>query len=230
MRFSTESTGAAILRRRKVKRRGARTIFAVCLLAVQACVIPLDSAGQITAAASPSPIDVIKEYWKMETNGGRLTSDVWYRATAFFIRSHIRPPTLTLHVVRDSSLDTFEITARTDTWAEVTLNTNEIGLLDHSLRLKILPRVGPHGLELLRGPYIPFHVVLTTRHWEFRPDGTLGSEITSSPQWLLDCTENEFWVNKAAAVRYVTDARNTTADPAIKKNADDTLATLAKLH
>jgi hypothetical protein len=232
MRFLSESTGTAILGRSKVKRRGARTIFAVCLLAVQACVIPLDSARQITAAASPSPIDVIKEYWKMETSGGRLTLAGWYRATAFFIRSDIPPPTLDVLVVRDGSLDTFEVTARTDTWAEVRVNTDEIGQLDHSLRLNILPRVGPHGVDILRGPYIPFHVVLTTKHWEFRPDGTVGSEITSSPQWLIDCTENEdwVWVNEAAAVRYVTEARNKTTDPAIKKNADAALATLAKLH
>jgi hypothetical protein len=205
-------------------------MFAVCLLAIQACVIPFGSAGQITAAASPSPIDVIKEYWKMETNGGRLTSDGWYRATAFFIRTRIRPPTLTLNVVQDSGLDTFEITARTDDWAEVTLNTNEIGQLDHGLRLKILPRVGPQGLEILRGPDIPFHVVLTSKHWELGPDGALGSEISGGPKWLIDCTENQIWVNEAVAVRYVTDARSQTTDPAIKKNADETLAKLAKLH
>jgi hypothetical protein len=204
--------------------------FAVCLLAIQAFAIPFDSAGQIAAAASPSPIDMIKQYWKMETNGGRLTSDGWYRATAFFIKSDVPPPTLTLHVVRDSSLDTFEVTARTDNWAEVTLNTDEIGQLDHSLRLKILPRVGLHDVEILRGPYIPFHVVLSINRWEFRPDGTLGSEITGSPKWLIDCTENEIWVNEAVAVRYVTDARNKTTDPTIKKNSDESLAKLSKMR
>jgi hypothetical protein len=213
-----------------MKNAFGRTIFAVCLLVIQGWAIPFHCAGQITVADSPSPIDPVRAYWKMETDGGRLTPEGWYRATASFIRSDIPPPTLTLHVVRDSSLDTFEVTARTDNWAEVTINTDEIGQLDHSLRLKTLPRVGPHGVEIRRGPYIPFHVVLSTKRWEFRPDGTLGSEITGSPQWLIDCTENEPWVNEVVAVRYVTDVRKKTTDPATRKNADETLAKLAKLH
>jgi len=208
----------------------SQTILAVCILAIEPCAVPLSIAGQTDPATSQSPTDVIKEYWKMETNGGRLTPDGWYRATAFFIRSNIPPATLLLHVVRDSTLDTFEVTARTDDWAEVTVNTDEIGQLDRSLRLKISPRVGPHGVEILRGPYIPFHVVLTSKHWEFRPDGTLAPEIKGPAQWRIDCTENELWVNEATAVRYVTDARDKTTDPVVKKNADDTLAKLRKSH
>jgi hypothetical protein len=210
---------------------GRRTIVTVCLLAAQVCAIALDSAGQKTPEASSSPTDVIREYWKMETSGGRLTPAGWYRATAFFVKSDIPPPTVTLHVVRDSGDDTFEVTAKTDNWAEVTLNTDELGQVNQSLRLKIFPRFGPYGVEIRRGPYIPFHVVLTTKRWEFRPDGTLGPQIAGAPQWLIDCTENDdIWVNEAVAVRYVTDTRNKTTDPAIKKNADDTLAKLGKLH
>jgi hypothetical protein len=48
---------------------------------------------------------------------------------------------------------------------------------------------------------------------------------------FLDCTEDgDIWVIEAVAVRCVTDARNKATNPAIKKNAGDTLAKLGKLH
>ena len=38
------------------------------------------------------------------------------------------------------------------------------------------------------------------------------------------------WTTVSTAVRYVLEMRDNTADPTIKKNADETLAQILKLH
>ena len=83
---------------------------------------------------------------------------------------------------------------------------------------------------LLAGPLIKFDLVLTGKHWELNQDGGVGKEVTGPPEWRIDCSERALWVDVDAAIHYVTQLRDKTIDPAIKKNADQTLAKLLKLR
>lgn len=177
-----------------------------------------------------SPEEVVRDFWKVETDGGRLSLEGWYKATEFFVRSNVPAPNRIIHIIGSNHTDNFEETARTENWAEVSLTTNELGQLDSTMRFTRSAQRGPHGELLLRGPLLTFHLVLTSKHWELNQDGARGKELTGSPQWLIDCPENASWITVDTAIRYVTETRTKTTDPSIKKNADETLTKLTKLH
>lgn len=187
---------------------------------------------QAPNAAEKSPKEVVEEFWRMETEGGRLTTEGWYKASRFFIRlgPGSAPPKKVLHVIRSGRDDTLEETARTENWAEVSVSTNQLGEIDPGLRFRASPQHGPYGLEILKGPIVTFDLVLTDKHWEVNRDGGRSKELTTPPQWLIDCAERELWVNLDAATHYVKDMRDKTRDPGVKKNADEVLAKLMNLH
>jgi hypothetical protein len=188
------------------------------------------SAQMSSTAPQKSPEEVVKDFWRVETDGGRLNLEGWYKATEFFVRANVPPPNRIIHVIRSSQADSFEETARTENWAEVSLTTNELGQLDSTLRFRRTPQQGPAGLLILRGPVLTFHLVLTNKHWELNQDGARGKEMTGPAQWLIDCPENAEWISVDAAIHYVTDTRDKATDPSVKKNADETLAKLMKLR
>jgi hypothetical protein len=55
-------------------------------------------------------------------------------------------------------------------------------------------------------------------------------EVSGPTEWRIDGTANKIWLTLDAAIRYVTQRRDKTTDAAIKKNADQTLAKLLRLH
>ncbi len=82
----------------------------------------------------------------------------------------------------------------------------------------------------IRSPWITFHLVVTDRQWKINSDGGRQLAVTVSEQWLIDCTEAITpWINIDTAVRYVREMREKTTDPAIRNNADATIAALEKL-
>ncbi|MCU1239851.1 MAG: hypothetical protein JWO71_577 [Candidatus Acidoferrum typicum] len=188
------------------------------------------SFAQVPTAPPRSPKDVVAEFWKMETDGGRLTPDGWYKASKFFVRSTPPPLNKVVHVIRSREADSVEETARAENWTEVSVTTNEVGQLDSSLHFRPSLKRGEHGVLLLKGPVVRFALVLTDKHWELGSDGARGKESTGPAQWLIDCTENASWVNLETAKRYVTSVRDKTIDPAVKRNAEATIATLKSLN
>ena len=177
-----------------------------------------------------SPKEVVKEFWKVETDGSRLTPEGWYRASRFFIRPAQFPLNRVVHVIANGSTDKIEETARLANWAEVSVTSNELGQVDSALRFTPSPQRGPHGVLFLRGPVITFALVLTDKHWELGNDGGRTGELTDSTQWLIDCSDNTQWISVDEAMRYVAELRSKTSDPAAKKNAEQTLVKLKALH
>ena len=51
-------------------------------------------------------------------------------------------------------------------------------------------------------------------------------EITGPSRWRIEEVPTEQWISVNAAIRYVTQMRDATSDPVIKKNAEKTLDTL----
>lgn len=177
-----------------------------------------------------TPKDLVKEFWQIETQGGRLTSDGWIKASHFFIRPLPPPALYAIHVIPNGSVGTIDESARTNNWAELWVGTIELGTLDSALHFKRSPERVPNG-PLIGPTLIKFDLVLTDKHWELKPDGILGPEISGPPEWkIVSESGNGLWVSVDAAVRYVDAEREKATDPVIRKNAKGSLAELKELQ
>lgn len=188
--------------------------------------------GRASAGQELPATKVVEDFWEMETQGGRLTTDGWNAASRFFIRMHVEGPSpgRTIHVIRNGRDDRVSETVRTETWTEVLVNTNQVGEIDSKLHFTPSPKSGPYGVKLLRGPDLTFHLVLTDKQWLVGPDGVRQNGAAKPAQWLIDCDRDDLWINQNVAIRYVTELRDRSADATIRRNADDTLAKLRNMQ
>jgi len=195
-------------------------------------VLPGSTFPQAPPAPETSPTGTVQEFWKCETGGKLPTTEGWYRSSRFFISlSPLSTPSAkVLHVIRNGRVDVVEELARTENWAEVSVTTDEVGQIDSRLHFEPAQRHGPHGVLLLKGPVLLFHVVRTEKHWDLNADGSRGKEQIGPPEWLIDCAQSELWIDLDVAIRYVNEMRAKSTDPHVSKNADLTLAKLKKLQ
>lgn len=183
--------------------------------------------AQVPANLSKSPNQVVAEFFQFEANGGRLTTDGWHKADDFFVYPVPRPQSQTIFVVDNHySLDDplAKITADT---ARVTVYVLPVGEIDSAFRFKLS--------EQYKGYWI-YHLIWTDTHWRIDSEGQR-VEMKGSPEWkindadpLMKATLPQLTLTVTTAIRYVTEMRDKATDPAIKKNADETLAKLLKLH
>lgn len=187
------------------------------------------SRAQTTTVGQRSPVDVVRDFMKIETSGGRLTFQGWCKASAFFIRPNFYPGTGRIHVILNDQANYAEETARAQNWAEVYAGMNEVGEIDEELRFEPSPPP-PHGIKVKEGPSIRFDLVLTDKHWQLGPDGAMSRPITGPPEWKIVNESPELCITINAAVRYVAEIAAKTNDPAIRKNAGNALAALKRMQ
>lgn len=209
---------------------GAATFMALMVF----CSSPRIAAPQTGSAPADinSPKDVVQDFWKLETSGGRLTDSGWHDASRFFVRMtpSAGPSKKVIHVTRPAGTARVEETARTESWAEVSVSPYVLGEIGPSLQFTSTPERGAYGVVLLGWTTETFHVVLTSEQWTINVDGGRNRETDRPPKWLIDCDRNELWIDKYVAIRYVTEMRDRSTDAAIRRHADETLATLRKIH
>ena len=75
-----------------------------------------------------------------------------------------------------------------------------------------------------------YSLIYTNRKSEDRATGESAAESTSPSRWLISDPNDTLMLTVRTATRYVTEARDKSKDPVLKKNADETLAKLAKLR
>jgi hypothetical protein len=175
-----------------------------------------------------SPKEVVTNFWTIETSGGRLTPEGWHKTSRFFVRPS-SPDLRVIHLVPRADIGLIDEVVKTNNRAEVSVGTIELGILDSSLHYK--PSSGRAGSGAVIGAtIIKFELVLSGRHWEAEPSGTKETEVIGTPEWRITAIAGkEEWITIDTAIRYVTERRNETNDPAIKKNADATLNVLKKV-
>lgn len=189
-------------------------VIAVLVIAILASTQP--SAGQ-----TKSPKAVVDEFWKMETQGGRLTPDGWKAADAYFVRPSKPPKDLVIGVV-DNEYSIGDPATRTSNTATVTVHVGGLmWKIDPNMRISILS-------DQVKG-FVAYELVLTGTHWESAPDRRTLREVSGEPEWRIE-KEGDIWLTVDTAIRYLSHVRDTTSDPAIKRNADRSLATLRQRH
>ena len=200
-----------------------RILTLLLITAINPCL------GQAPTSPQKAPSRVIEDFWNIETSGGRLTSEGWYGTSGFFIRSDLSPRRRIINVIRNGRIDAIEETARTATWAEVSITTDRVGQIDSLLRFTPSPTRGPGGVMLLKGPVLTFNLVLTEKQWKINKDGRRETESVVPLQWLITCGGDTAWINVETAITYVKDQEAKIKDPDVRTNAEKTLKYLTHL-
>lgn len=159
-------------------------------------------------------LSFVEYYCQYETQGGRLTDSGWEAAAPFFAHPVPPPHERTIYVVGDYGVGggpepvikpVDRPTPDLRATAQVLFSTNSaIGKLDPSLGLT---------REAIYGFDVTYKLVLT--------DG--------NPAWKFGEEGSAIFIGIPTAILYVSLMREKTTDPAVRKNADATLAALKKM-
>jgi hypothetical protein len=193
------------------------------LLVVFTCPV-IASLAQPLQSPAKSPKQVVEEFCKFETTGGRLTIEGWNKAAASFLKPTPAPTQKTI-LVTAKDFSVWDPAFRSDTRADVIVGvTGKIWKIDP--QVKFSEYSSP--TEVKTSLY--YTVVLDNKHWELGPNGQAAKQVTGSPEWRIEGTNDSIWLTVESAIHYVTDVRNHTSDQTIKKNADRTLVSLKRLR
>ena len=179
--------------------------------------------GQSQTRATKPPKEVVEQFWKFETEGGRLTPEGWRKAAIFFLHPNPILQKKTIAVISrkyEYSVDERWINGNE---AEIANGCFDLGRIDDSLHYTP-PDPRYHKTAVL------YHLVLTDKHWEIGPDGVTEKEITGPPAWRIKNPEPVLWLTVDTAIRYISEMRDKTKDSTIRKNAEQTLTKLKNLH
>jgi len=195
------------------------------LFALTAALISsaLPAHAQGLVAPQTASKEVVEQFCKVEMQGGRLNPAGWQEARKFFVRSSDFVPGATIFVIEESYA-VWDPMKLPDGTTDVTVEIHPVGNLDSKLRLTL-----PSHSYYKTARH--FKIVFTDKRWEIRKQGIESKEvIESSPRWLIDEPTHFWMVTVSTAIRYVSQERDATSDPEMKKNAEETLAKLNGLR
>lgn len=184
------------------------------------------ATAQSPIGSGLSPKDVVERLWKLGTEGELLTPDGWNRASGLFVKHEAFPANGSVRIVSNNwGVDHSSVTGDT---AEVDMGYTDAGTIDASLKYSPPPKTGFYKTAMV------FHLVFAPTHWTmFKSDGKeiTGKEERAGPmEWQIREPAVLPWTTVNTAVRYVFEKREKAIDPTIRKNADETLGRLLKLH
>jgi len=192
--------------------------LAVSFLAAVVCLLLGSASAQTgTKAANPksesisldSPRTVLERYCELDGDGKQLTADGWQEMAGFLLRPE--PPNFKLIVV----VKDFVV-------SDPIIEGDKAKFYVEYLYLgELYPRLGytdPHIIkdspETVRGPI------------KVRVQYTLVRNVQEST-WRIEESQFAPHITVEAAVRYVTELKNKTADATVRRNAERTIASLA---
>jgi hypothetical protein len=164
---------------------------------------------------------LVRRYEKLIAAGDILTPAGWKRASQLFEKSNPYPPSGEIYVVSTGGA-VGEDWVKGDRAQVETKWDDNYGTIDSALRYKPPSPSGRIAMVQM------FSLVLT----HAQPDGSVNStSATESPatEWKF---EGDLHIRSAtiyAAIKYVERMRDRSTDPAIRENADRTIAALKRL-
>jgi hypothetical protein len=213
---------------RPMKRTGTtRPSCFLGLAATLAVALAVPIAAQTPIVLGGGPRDVVELYWNLGVRGELLTPEGWKRSSGNFKPPNPLPQDGSFDVFsNDYGIDAARVTADT---AIVQVGFMNVGRIDALLRYNGPLPVPSAVLEtafLFRLAITPVYNVM------YGPDGKtiIEKKQTGNSAWTITEPKLKPWTTVNTAIRHVLEMRNKTADPVIKKNADETLAKLLTLH
>lgn len=188
------------------------------------CVI--GATAQSPTGSGSSPKDVVERLWKDATEGNLLTPGGWNETTQLFVKHETFPTNAPVQIVSNNwGVDHISMSGNT---AEVDMGYADAGIVDATLKYS------PPPLTRSQKTAMVFHLVFAPTHWTmFKSVGkeiTGKEERTGPTEWQIQEPTGLPWTTVNTAIRYVLEKRDSATDPTIRKNAEETLGRLLKLH
>jgi hypothetical protein len=166
----------------------------------------------------------------MATRGELLTSEGWNRASALFTVPQPRPTNKPLFVVSNYyGINYYNVK---ENRAEIQMEYADCGQIDSALHYS-----PPQKTQAFKTSFQYRLVSVPTYLMMYGSDGKtlVEKKPTGASAWQIEGPQTEGppplpWTTVNTAIRYVLEMRDKATDPAIKKNADETLAKLKKLN
>jgi hypothetical protein len=169
-----------------------------------------------------SPEEVLDKYYEMINDGDLLTPDGWKQSANLFVHPSPIAKDDSIFVITGFPLGNGPMSVRGDQAEADQKWVDDLGTIDSALRY----HPEPNPAFEVEGTIHVFHLVRTEKYWQILADGISEKEVSGPPQWRIEGSPTIRWASRAAAIRYVTEMRDKTSDPALKHNADKTLAKL----
>jgi hypothetical protein len=191
---------------------------------VLALLLEVTTVGAQTLQPPNKPTErVVVQYEALVKSGAFLNPEGWKNAAKLYARSSPYPPDGEIALMTVGG--TLGEMWLKDNRAEIeTKWTDYYGTIDSSLRYK--PPQSP--VPVVMTSFV-FHLIYTNKRLEVGAHGEPKREETGSWEWKIDDPEIKRWATVARAIEYVTQMRDNSDDPVIKKNADKTIASLKRL-
>jgi hypothetical protein len=198
-------------------------LVAIAILCVARTGLPQGSPapGTNTNCPADSAKDTVQELWDMAASGELLVR--WGAAARLFSEPGPRPKDGSVRVFSDYWwVEYFKCPDESQAMVVVYSHWGDApGVIDSRLRFTPPP---PVAYQAGTG----YRLMFTT------PEGPDGKAVPGSPfppkRWLIQGPAPPPFVTVTAAIRYVLEKRSESTDPEIRKNADETLAKLLKMH
>ena len=197
-------------------------IFVVALSAQ--ATQPVDTAEEPIEGRSRT--EVVDELWRIATEGGLLTPEGWSEACKLYTNPVPFPGDKVISVMSNSWGLASEHRLK-DNGVTVELGYTDMGKIDSSLRFAPSPKA-----EFMKTA-LSYHVIAVPAfYWVTGADGKTPVEkkFVGYRVWQIQGSPGLPWTTVNTAIRYVLEQREKTTDPAIRRNADATLAQLLRLH
>ena len=208
---------------RYVREMGFRSKDPIIKRNAQAAIAELSALlqAQFEQSAEPrqSPLVVLAQFVALQTGGNGLTIEGQKELNGLLIQ----PATWgrdKIHVTRDFVVNNAVLMA-----AKGGLYVEYVGLGDLDSSLRFTSGV-PGGIKVREG----YTLALSNKYSVPGAAGKPGQEFIGPNRWKIEAAPSEQWITVNTAIRYVTEMRNKTNDPAIKQNADETLVKLRTLQ
>src|ERR1700690_616134 len=188
-----------------------------CLIALVLLLFAATPAAVPQEDFASASVDDVREFVEFEIAGVRITENGWQTANKhFFLNTRgfapeLPPKDRNILVVSDKfhvRLETYG--KNTDATVEASFDMC-YGRVDSQLKFSFMDAGTPHGAAVS---------VVCASEFELKASGIIKAHIGS--------TDDAIMLNRAATIKYVTEKRDHTQDPAIRKNADSALAILRK--
>ena len=207
---------------KRVASIGIALILSVAVLSAQ--------TTELAAGAAKEPIqgksrtEVVDHLWRLATQGELLTPDGWSKACGFFTDpTPFSGNKVVLVMSNDWGPASDSVLKQNST--DVELGYADMGKIDSALRYTSPPKT-----EFVKTGFL-YHLVAVPAYSKmYSSDGKVTKTPVGARYWQVQGSPGPPWTTVNTAIRYVLEARDKATDPAIKKNANQTLAKLKKLH
>jgi hypothetical protein len=160
----------------------------------------------------------------MATQGELLTPDGWSKACGFFTSPTPFAGNKVILVMSNYWGPSYEDMLKEDS-TDVEMGYIDMGKIDSALRYTPPPKT-----EFIKTGFLYHLVAVPAYSMMYLPDGKVSKKPAGGRFWQIQGSPGPPWTTVNTAIRYVLEMRDKTTDPAIKKNADQTLAKLLRLH